>query len=65
VDSDATIQLATLRRYFVANAAFNHPLCSVSPSPTSRDDGLRGIYAVCKPLCDATRIKDLPSGTKS
>ncbi|PWN53360.1 hypothetical protein IE53DRAFT_181428 [Violaceomyces palustris] len=41
---DATEQKACLEAYFTPDASFDHPLCSVSSSPNSRDAGLLPIY---------------------
>ncbi|KAN0066541.1 hypothetical protein ACQY0O_000635 [Thecaphora frezii] len=41
---NASEQKAALQMYFAPDASFDHPLCSVPSSPSSRDNGVLPIY---------------------
>lgn len=56
-------QAATLRKYFTADASFDHPLCAVASSPGSRDGVLLPIYQWLKIMArsdpDTFRVKSV------
>ncbi|KZP10329.1 hypothetical protein FIBSPDRAFT_922371 [Athelia psychrophila] len=54
--SSPSLQRATLRRFYTADAAFAHPLCRVAPGPCSRERIL-GVYQWYRVLCPVVKAE--------
>lgn len=50
-------QREVLQRYFLPNASFDHPLCSVNQSRNSRDAGILQVYQFLRSIFKDTEIE--------